>query len=214
MPWYDWVLALAAGFCGAYLYLFYNELAIRPGQPTSMDVATAVAGLLLLLEVTRRALGLPMTVLGAVFVLYALAGPWLPDVLAHRGASIERLMSHMWLTTEGVYGVALGVSVSYIFIFVLLGSLLDKCGAGNYMMQVSFALLGHLRGGPAKVAVVSSAVNGLVSASSVANVVTGGIFTIPLMKRPATAACAPAPSKRPRRSTARSCRRSWARPPS
>ncbi|WP_262358925.1 TRAP transporter permease, partial [Bordetella pertussis] len=183
MPWYDWVLALAAGFCGAYLYLFYNELAIRPGQPTSMDVATAVAGLLLLLEVTRRALGLPMTVLGAVFVLYALAGPWLPDVLAHRGASIERLMSHMWLTTEGVYGVALGVSVSYIFIFVLLGSLLDKCGAGNYMMQVSFALLGHLRGGPAKVAVVSSAVNGLVSASSVANVVTGGIFTIPLMKK-------------------------------
>src|SRR3546814_10494370 len=91
--------------------------------------------------------------------------------------------SLMWLTTEGVDVVALVVSVSYIFIFVLLGSLLDKCGAGNYMMQVSFALLGHLRGGPAKVAVVSSAVNGLVSASSVANVVTGGIFTIPLMKK-------------------------------
>ncbi|WP_258271083.1 TRAP transporter large permease subunit, partial [Escherichia coli] len=83
-------------------------------------------------------------------------GPWLPDVLAHRGASLERMVSHMWLTTEGGYGVALGVSVSYIFIFVLLGSLLDRCGAGNYMMQVSFALLGHLRGGPAKVAVVSS----------------------------------------------------------
>src|SRR5690606_4116361 len=97
--------------------------------------------------------------------------------------SLERMMSHMWLTTEGVYGVALGVSVSYIFIFVLLGSLLDRCGAGNYMMQVSFALLGHLRGGPAQVAVVSSAVNGIVSASSVANVVTGGIFTIPLMKK-------------------------------
>ncbi|AUA57122.1 TRAP-type uncharacterized transport system, fused permease components [Achromobacter spanius] len=183
MPWFDWVLALAAGFCGSYLYVFYNELAGRPGQPTPMDVGTAVVGLALLLEVTRRALGLPMTVLGLVFVAYALAGPWLPDVLAHRGASLERLMSHMWLTTEGVYGVALGVSVSYIFIFVLLGSLLDKCGAGNYMMQVSFALLGHLRGGPAKVAVVSSAVNGLVSASSVANVVTGGIFTIPLMKK-------------------------------
>ncbi|OZI36480.1 C4-dicarboxylate ABC transporter [Bordetella genomosp. 1] len=183
MPWYDWIMALAAGFCGAYLFLFYNALAGRPGQPTAMDVASALLGLGLLLEVTRRALGLPMTVLGIVFVLYALAGPWLPDVLAHRGASIERLMSHMWLTTEGVFGVALGVSVSYIFIFVLLGSLLDKCGAGNYMMQVSFALLGHLRGGPAKVAVVSSAVNGLVSASSVANVVTGGIFTIPLMKK-------------------------------
>jgi len=183
MPWHDWVLAIVAGFCGSYLFLFYNDLAGRPGEPTTMDVATAVIGLILLLEVTRRALGLPMTILGAVFVLYVLAGPMLPDVLAHRGASLERLASHMWLTTEGVYGVAIGVSVSYIFIFVLLGSLLDKCGAGNYMMQVSFALLGHLRGGPAKVAVVSSAVNGLVSASSVANVVTGGIFTIPLMKK-------------------------------
>ncbi|VFR34641.1 TRAP-type uncharacterized transport system, fused permease component [plant metagenome] len=183
MPLYDWLLAIAAGFCGAYLFLFYNDLAQRPGQPTAMDVAMAAVGLTLLLEVTRRALGLPMTILGAIFILYVFAGPWLPDVLAHRGASLERLVSHMWLTTEGVYGVALGVSVSYIFIFVLLGSLLDKSGAGNYMMQVSFALLGHLRGGPAKVAVVSSAVNGLVSASSVANVVTGGIFTIPLMKK-------------------------------
>ncbi|HEY9572437.1 MAG TPA: TRAP transporter fused permease subunit [Pusillimonas sp.] len=183
MPWFDWVFALIAGFCGAYLFFFYRELATRPGIPTLMDVVVASAGLLLLLEVTRRALGAPMAVLGIVFVMYAFLGPWLPDALAHRGASIERLMSHMWLTTEGVYGVALGVSVSYIFIFVLLGSLLDRCGAGNYMMQVSFALLGHLRGGPAKVAVVSSAVNGIVSASSVANVVTGGIFTIPLMKK-------------------------------
>jgi len=183
VPWHDWILALLAGFCGAYLYLFYNELADRPGQPTMFDVTVAAVGLVLLLEVTRRALGAPMAILGTVFILYVFLGPWLPDVLAHRGASLTRMVSHMWLTTEGVYGVALGVSVSYIFIFVLLGSLLDRCGAGNYMMQVSFALLGHLRGGPAKVAVVSSAVNGIVSASSVANVVTGGIFTIPLMKR-------------------------------
>lgn len=183
MPPIDWVLAIIAGFCGAYLFLFYKELATRPGIPTTMDITVAAIGLVLLLEVTRRALGAPMAILGAVFVAYVFLGPWLPDALAHRGASIERLVSHMWLTTEGVYGVALGVSVSYIFIFVLLGSLLDRCGAGNYMMQVSFALLGHLRGGPAKVAVVSSAVNGIVSASSVANVVTGGIFTIPLMKK-------------------------------
>lgn len=183
MPFHDWMLALVAGFCGSYLYIFYGELATRPGIPTQMDIVTAAIGLVLLLEVTRRALGAPMAVLGAVFVAYVFLGPWLPEALAHRGASIERLVSHMWLTTEGVYGVALGVSVSYIFIFVLLGSLLDRCGAGNYMMQVSFALLGHLRGGPAKVAVVSSAVNGIVSASSVANVVTGGIFTIPLMKK-------------------------------
>ncbi|NYT45276.1 TRAP transporter fused permease subunit [Alcaligenaceae bacterium] len=183
MPWHDWVFALIAGFCGSYLFLFYSELATRPGIPTTMDIAVAAIGLVLLLEVTRRALGAPMAVLGAIFVAYVFLGPWLPDALSHRGASLERLVSHMWLTTEGVYGVALGVSVSYIFIFVLLGSLLDRCGAGNYMMQVSFALLGHLRGGPAKVAVVSSAVNGIVSASSVANVVTGGIFTIPLMKK-------------------------------
>ncbi len=183
MPWYDWVLALVAGFCGAYLFFFYKELATRPGIPTTMDITVATIGLVLLLEVTRRSLGAPMAVLGTIFILYVFLGPWLPDALSHRGASLERMVSHMWLTTEGVYGVALGVSVSYIFIFVLLGSLLDRCGAGNYMMQVSFAMLGHLRGGPAKVAVVSSAVNGLVSASSVANVVTGGIFTIPLMKK-------------------------------
>lgn len=183
MPYIDWVLALIAGFCGSYLYLFYTELAGRPGLPTKLDIVVACTGLVLLLEVTRRALGAPMAVLGVVFVAYVFLGPWLPDALAHRGASIERMITHMWLTTEGVYGVALGVSVSYIFIFVLLGSLLDRCGAGNYMMQVSFAMLGHMRGGPAKVAVVSSAVNGIVSASSVANVVTGGIFTIPLMKK-------------------------------
>ncbi|NYT37520.1 TRAP transporter fused permease subunit [Allopusillimonas soli] len=183
MPAIDWVLAIIAGFCASYLFIFYKELATRPGIPTTLDIVSASIGLLLLLEVTRRALGAPMAVLGAIFVAYVFLGPWLPDALAHRGASVERLMSHMWLTTEGVYGVALGVSLSYIFIFVLLGSLLDRCGAGNYMMQVSFAMLGHLRGGPAKVAVVSSAVNGIVSASSVANVVTGGIFTIPLMKR-------------------------------
>ncbi|MCQ9328807.1 TRAP transporter permease [Pelistega suis] len=183
MPIYDWVLAVIAGFCGAYLFLFYQELSLRPGIPTTLDVVTGSIGIVLLLEITRRSLGLPMTILGVVFLAYVFLGPYLPEVVSHRGASLERLVSHMWLTTEGTYGVALGVSVSYIFIFVLLGSLLDRCGAGNYMMQVSFAMLGHLRGGPAKVAVVSSGVNGLVSASSVANVVTGGIFTIPLMKK-------------------------------
>src|SRR5690606_8760059 len=117
------------------------------------------------------------------FLAYIFLGPWLPDVISHKGASLERTISHMWLTTEGVYGVALGVSVSFIFIYVLFGSLLDRAGAGNYMMQVAFATLGHLRGGPAKVAVASSGLNGLISGSSVSNVVSGGIFTIPLMKK-------------------------------
>jgi TRAP transporter 4TM/12TM fusion protein len=183
IPLADWALALVAGFCGAYLLLFYNELATRPGQPTTMDITVASVGMLLLLEATRRAVGLPMTILAIVFLAYTLLGPYMPDVISHKGASLQRLASHMWLTTEGVYGVALGVSVAYIFIFVLFGSLLDRAGAGNYMMQVSFALLGHLRGGPAKVAVVSSGLNGLISGSSVSNVVSGGIFTIPLMKK-------------------------------
>jgi TRAP transporter 4TM/12TM fusion protein len=118
-----------------------------------------------------------------LFLGYCLAGPWLPDLVSHKGASFGRLMSHMWLTTEGVYGIALGVSTSAIFVYVLFGSLLDRAGGGNYMMQVSFAALGHLRGGPAKVSVVSSALNGMISGSSVSNVVSGGIFTIPLMKK-------------------------------
>jgi len=146
-------------------------------------VLTASLGLLLLLEATRRAVGLPMALLALLFIAYAMAGPWMPEVLQHKGASLNRLISHMWLTTEGVYGIALGVSTSAIFIYVLFGALLDRAGGGNYMMQVSFAALGHLRGGPAKVAVISSALNGMISGSSVSNVVSGGIFTIPLMKK-------------------------------
>jgi len=146
-------------------------------------VFAASLGLLLLLEATRRAVGLPMALLALLFIAYAMAGPWMPEVLQHKGASLNRLISHMWLTTEGVYGIALGVSTSAIFIYVLFGALLDRAGGGNYMMQVSFAALGHLRGGPAKVAVISSALNGMISGSSVSNVVSGGIFTIPLMKK-------------------------------
>ncbi len=183
VPIPDWVLALVAAFCAAYLMLFYRSLAERPGQPTPMDLWTAVIGMILLLEATRRAVGWPMAALAIVCFIYVFAGPYMPDVLLHKGASVSRAMSQMWLTTEGVFGVALGVSVSTIFVYVLFGSLLDMAGGGNYMMQVSFAALGHLRGGPAKVAVVSSALNGVVSGSSVANVVSGGIFTIPLMKR-------------------------------
>ncbi|HZO13279.1 MAG TPA: TRAP transporter permease, partial [Polyangiaceae bacterium] len=183
IPFYDWILAIAGAFAGAYFLLFYNELATRPGQPSLKDIIIASVGLVLLLEATRRAVGLPMTILALIFLAYIMLGRYLPDVIAHKGASLERMLSHQWLTTEGVYGVALGVSVSYIFIFVLFGALLDRAGAGNYMMQASFAMLGHLRGGPAKVAVVSSALNGLISGSSVSNVVSGGIFTIPLMTK-------------------------------
>ena len=183
VPLPDWVLALAGAFCAGYLFIFYRELATRPGQPNVMDVVAAVAGVLLLLEATRRVLGLPMVVVAAVFLAYTFLGPHMPDLLAHRGASLDRAASHFWLATEGVFGVALGVSSGFIFLFVLFGSLLDKAGAGNYFIKSAFALLGHMRGGPAKAAVVSSAATGIISGSSIANVVTTGTFTIPLMKR-------------------------------
>ena len=183
VPAVDLVFALAGAFAGGYLLLFYAQLATRPGQPTTMDIVTASAGILLLLEATRRAVGWPMAALAVLFLAYCMLGPHMPEVLSHKGVSLNRLLSHMWLTTEGVYGIALGVSTGAIFVYVLFGSLLDRAGGGNYMMQVSFAALGHLRGGPAKVAVVSSALNGMISGSSVSNVVSGGIFTIPLMKK-------------------------------
>jgi len=183
IPWVDWMLALVGAFCAAYLFLFYRELATRPGSPTTMDVVVGLAGVTIMLEATRRAMGFGMLVTTGVFIAFVFFGPYMPEAIQHRGVSLSRFISHMWLTTEGVYGVALGVSVQFIFLFVLFGTLLDIAGAGNYMLQVSLALLGHLRGGPAKVAVMSSALNGMVSGSSVSNVVSGGIFTIPLMKR-------------------------------
>jgi TRAP transporter 4TM/12TM fusion protein len=191
VPVYDWVLALAAAFSASYLYVFYEGLATRPGAPITQDLIVALGGLVLLLEATRRALGLPLTVVAAVFIVYALAGPYMPDVISHKGASLSKLSSHMWLGTEGVFGVALGVSTSFVFLFVLFGALLERAGAGHYFIQVAYAMLGHMRGGPAKAAVVSSGLSGVISGSSIANVVTTGTFTIPLMKRvgfPATKA--------------------------
>ena len=180
------MLALVGAFCAAYLFLFYRELATRPGSPTHAWTSSwALAGVAIMLEATRRAMGFGMLVTTGVFMLPTCSSaPTCPSLIQHQAAlRSSRFVSHFWLTTEGVYGVALGVSVQFIFLFVLFGTLLDIAGAGNYMLQVSLALLGHLRGGPAKVAVVSSALNGVVSGSSVSNVVSGGIFTIPLMKR-------------------------------
>ncbi len=183
IPAQDWVLAFVAAFCAAYLFLFYRELSIRPGQPTSMDFVVAVMGVLLLLEATRRVVGPPMAIIAVIFLTFAFAGPYMPEAIAHKGVSLSKAVTHYWISTEGVFGVALGVSSSYIFLFVLFGALLEKAGAGGYFIKVSYALLGHMRGGPAKAAVVSSGLMGMISGSSVANVVTCGTFTIPLMKR-------------------------------
>ena len=183
VPVIDWILALVGAFCAGYLYLFYAQLSTRPGQPTTMDLVVGVTGMVLLLEGTRRVLGPPMTIVAMLFLVYMFGGQYMPEMIAHKGASLAKGMNHQWLTTEGVFGIALGVSTSFIFLFVLFGSLLDKAGAGNYFIKSAFALLGHMRGGPAKAAVVSSAATGIISGSSIANVVTTGTFTIPLMKR-------------------------------
>jgi len=183
IPIQDWGMALVGAFCASYIYLFYVALSNRPGNPTWYDVAVGAVGLVLLLEATRRALGPPLMVVAAVFLIYTFGGPYMPDVIAHKGASLNKVISHQWLSTEGVFGVALGVSTSFVFLFVLFGALLEKAGAGNYFIKVAFSLLGHMRGGPAKAAVVSSGMTGLISGSSIANVVTTGTFTIPLMKR-------------------------------
>jgi TRAP transporter 4TM/12TM fusion protein len=185
VPVFDWMLAAFATYCAAYIWINYVELSRRPGLPIEQDIVVSVLGLILLLEATRRALGPPLTVVAMVFLAYVFYGnaSWLPDMIQHRGSSLPRAMSTMWLTSEGVFGVALGVSAAFVFLFVLFGSMLDRAGAGNFFIKLAFAVLGHLRGGPAKAAVLASMMTGLISGSSIANVVTTGTFTIPLMKR-------------------------------
>ncbi|MDR2443699.1 MAG: TRAP transporter permease, partial [Deltaproteobacteria bacterium] len=183
IPIYDWLMALMAAFCASYLFIFQDQLARRPGLPTREDIIVAAFGVLFLLEATRRVMGLPLTIVAIVFLSYAFMGPYAPDIIAHRGATISRAASQYWLTQEGVFGVPLGVSASFVFLYVLFGAMLENAGAGNYLTALSFALLGQLRGGPAKAAVVASGLNGLISGSSIANVLTTGPVTILLMKK-------------------------------
>lgn len=185
VPWYDWALIIAG--LGATLYLIANSAAIadRSGLPTTSDLIASATGLCVVLIATYRALGLPMVAVAGVFLLYVFFGDaeFFPDAMQWKGASFGKAMWHFWMQTEGVFGLALGVSASMVFLFVLFGSLLEKAGAGNYFIKLAFALMGHLTGGPAKAAVAASAATGLISGSSIANTVTTGTFTIPLMKR-------------------------------
>ncbi len=185
IPWYDWILAFLGAAACLYLVVMRAEIANRAGLPTQVDLIAASIGLLVLAIAVYRSLGLPLVIVAVVFFAYAMFGnsPVLPEVIQWRGASFGKAMWHYWIQEEGVFGVAVGVSASMIFLFVLFGSLLEKAGAGNYFIKAAFALLGHLRGGPAKAAVLASAMSGLYSGSSIANVVTTGTFTVPLMKR-------------------------------
>jgi len=185
IPWYDWALAIIAASTCLYLFFFKNQIADRAGLPTTGDIIASSIGMACLGIAVFRSLGLPLLLVASVFVFYVFFGDaaYMPDAIQWKGASLNKALWHFWMQTEGVFGVALGVSASMIFLFVLFGSLLEKAGAGNYFIKLAFALLGHFRGGPAKAAVVASALSGLYSGSSIANVVTTGTFTIPLMKR-------------------------------
>ena len=140
MPILDWIMAIVAAFCASYLYFFYAQLSQRPGAPILQDVIVGVVGIVLLLEATRRALGPPLMIIALIFLVYSLAGPYMPGMLAHRGVSFSGLVNHQWLITQGVFGIALGVSTSFVFLFVLFGALLDKAGAGRYFLDLAFAI--------------------------------------------------------------------------
>lgn len=185
IPIQDWILAAIGVFVALYGFIFYDKIVNSGGLADDIDKWFAVVGLLVLFEAARRALGPAMAIVAIVFLLYVFFGSsdLVPEVIRWKGASIKKAMSHMWITSEGVFGIALGVSTKFVFLFVLFGALLDKAGAGNYFIKMAFGALGHLKGGPAKAAVIGSAATGLISGSSIANVVTTGTFTIPLMKR-------------------------------
>ncbi|SFR40340.1 TRAP transporter permease [Litoreibacter janthinus] len=185
IPIADWILGLVGAFIAMYGFFFYQKIVDAGGLADDMDKWFALAGLLILFEGARRALGPAMAIIATIFLAYVFFGAsdLVPDVIRWKGASLKKAMSHMWITSEGVFGIALGVSTKFVFLFVLFGALLDKAGAGNYFIKMAFGALGHLKGGPAKAAVVGSAATGLISGSSIANVVTTGTFTIPLMKR-------------------------------
>ncbi len=183
IPVWEWALAVVAACAALYLFVYYRDISGRVGAPITQDYVVAVIGIMLLLEATRRALGPALMIVASVFLVYTVLGPNMPSIIAHKGNSLSEIVNHQWITTEGVFGIALGVSTGFVFLFVLFGSLLDRAGAGNYFIQVAFSLMGHMKGGPAKAAVVSSAMTGLISGSSIANVVTTGTFTIPLMKK-------------------------------
>lgn len=183
LPLYDIILGVVGVICVLYPAYEFYALAQRPGAYTHTDVVVSCVAILIVLEAGRRVIGPALGIICALFLAYDYFGKYMPDIIAHRGASIEKLAGHMFLTTEGIFGVPLGVSVSFIYLFVLFGSLLERAGAGQYFINLAFSLLGRFRGGPAKASVIASGLTGMVSGSSTANVVTVGTFTIPLMKK-------------------------------
>ena len=182
IPFYDWILLIAGVIAILYPALAFYSLSERPGAYLTQDIVIAFVAIIVLFEAGRRMVGFALPLIAGIFLLYCYFGQYMPDLISHQGASLERLAGHMFLTTEGVFGVPVGVSTSFIYLFVLFGALLEKAGAGHYFIDVAFALLGKFRGGPAKASVIASGLTGMVSGSSTANVATVGTFAIPLMR--------------------------------
>lgn len=186
IPLYDWLLVILGVSACLYLIVFRFEIADRPGLWSTSDIAMSAIGMGVLFTAVYRTLGLPLVIIAAAFVSFAFFGgysEWARNITNYGGASLHKALGHYWMQTEGVFGVALGVSTSMIFLFVLFGALLDRAGGGSWFIKVAVALLGALRGGPAKASVLSSMLTGMISGSSISNTVTTGTFTIPLMKR-------------------------------
>jgi len=180
--WKDICMATAGAGVTMYLTFNFEALLLRAGDPNTADIIIGIIAVLLVLEGARRVVGLPIAIIASVFLIYAMAGPYMPGFLNHRGYSVARIVSHMYYTTEGILGIPLGVAATFIFLFILLGSFLEKTGIGAFFIDLANSVAGFAAGGPAKVAVLTSALEGTVSGSSVANTVGSGSFTIPLMK--------------------------------
>ena len=183
LPWYDIVLGLIGAACWMYVVINFQDLARRTGAFLPQDIIVGVIGILVLMESCRRIVGIPILIIASAFILYAFLGAYLPGFLNHRGYKLDRITAHLFYNTEGIMGVPLGACSTFIFLFILFGALLEKTGIGQFFIDTCNAIAGSASGGPAKVAVLTSALLGTVSGSSVSNTVGSGSFTIPMMKR-------------------------------
>ena len=189
----DILISIIGVFCCLYIYFFYDQLVDRGGILLKItlgqninipiELIIGISGILILLEATRRAIGLPLVVIAVCFLLFSYFGKYAPEMISHGGLSLKRLVGFQWFDQEAIFGIPIGVSVDFIFLFVLFGALLETAGGGKYFLDLAFAMVGKMRGGPAKAAILGSGMTGLISGSSIANTVTTGTFTIPIMKK-------------------------------
>ena len=188
----DILISIVGAFCCLYIYFFYDDLVNRGGIllvkeifgfNIPVELIIGAIGILILLEATRRAIGLPLVIIAICFLLFSYFGKYAPDIISHGGLSVKRLVGFQWFDQEAIFGIPIGVSVDFIFLFVLFGALLETAGGGKYFLDLAFAMVGKMRGGPAKAAILGSGMTGMISGSSIANTVTTGTFTIPIMKK-------------------------------